>query len=327
MITPYNSSTLENAPAISDHLEKLYKASINENTRRAYAADLAHFEAFCKGFGMPLFDSARRLCPVSPELVANYVASLDLAGAKYSTIARRVACISTAHNLAGVPSPCSSPRVRKALKGITHEKTVSTTKKTPVRVVNLRAALSVADSTKADVRDRALILIGYTGAFRRSELVALNIEDLEKRPEGYAINVRKSKTDQKGEGFKKAIPYGSNPDTCPVRALDRWLSILGEGAQGPLFRRIRKGDALTSDRITDKTACRIVKDLAESMGVDPSTLGGHSLRAGFVTDAYSVGAPEASIMSQTGHRSHSVMKGYRREANLFKETPATLLGL
>lgn len=303
---------------LPSNVSAFIKDSRADNTRRAYRSDWVGFESWCNGKGLVAL-------PAAPSTVAGYIADLA-ATAKASTIGRKVASISTAHKMAGHLSPCASELVLSTLKGIRRTLTVATVKKAPVRVANLRVCFGAMGNRAPDVRNRALLLIGYAGGFRRSELVALDGSDVEETSEGLVVTVRRSKTDQTGAGHRKGIPYGGNPATCPVRALKAWLA-LSKGCKGPLFTRIGKGGRLTDQRLTAQSVALIVKQLAPSMGLDPETVGGHSMRAGFVTDAYAAGAPEAAIMATTGHRSHAVMVGYRREANLFKQNAAAMVGL
>ena len=307
-----------NTPAIPSNVQQFIADSRSENTKRAYRSDWNKFSEYCEGLGLVAL-------PAEPATVARYIA--DIASvAKVSTIDRRVASISTAHKLAGHSSPCGSELVLSTLKGIKRTLTVAQTKKQPVRVRNLRAGLESLGNTPSDVRNRALLLIGYAGGFRRSELVALDMADIQSVPEGLIVTVRKSKTDQQGEGLRKGIPYGSNPITCPVRAFAAWVQ-LANLTSGPVFTQVRKGGVLTSERLTDRTVANVIKAMAPAMGLSPADVSGHSMRAGFVTDAYACGAPEAAIMATTGHKSHAIMQGYRREANIFGLNAAAMVGL
>jgi site-specific recombinase XerD len=311
-------ATLDIAPvSIPANVAAFVEGSRSENTKRAYRADWAGFQTYCDANGV-------NALPAMPTTVAGYIADMA-ATSKASTISRRVASISTAHKMAGYPSPCSSELVLSTLKGIRRTLTVATTKKAPVRIANLRAGLQTLGASPSDLRNRALLLIGYAGGFRRSELVALDLCDVREVADGLEVMVRRSKTDQTGQGHKKGIPYGSNPATCPVRAFKAWRAFLG--ASGPVFVRIRKGEKVSGERLTAQVVGLVVKELAPAMGLDADAVGGHSMRAGFVTDAYSVGAPEAAIMATTGHKSHAVMVGYRREANLFRQNAAAMVGM
>ncbi len=176
------------------------------------------------------------------------------------------------------------------------------------------------------VRDRAMVLLGFAGAFRRSELVALDVEDCTFGKDGLTITLRRSKTDQDGAGRKVGIPYGSNPDTCPVRTIQTWLEMAGIDS-GPLFRSINRHGKVREGRLSGIDVSRVVKKLARRAGLDPAKYGGHSLRAGHATSAAIAGATERSIMKQTGHRSVQMVRRYIRDGSLFRENSAGKLGL
>jgi integrase len=176
------------------------------------------------------------------------------------------------------------------------------------------------------VRDRALLLVGFAGAFRRSELVSLDVGDVEIRREGLLVTLRRSKTDQEAAGREVAIPYGSNPDTCPVRALEAWLEASGI-ADGPLWRAVDKGGRLQPGRLSDKAVALVVKKRAEAAGLDPDLYAGHSLRAGLATAAAAAGASERSIMEQTGHKSVQTVRRYIRRGTQFRDNAAGMVGL
>ena len=175
-------------------------------------------------------------------------------------------------------------------------------------------------------RDRALILLGFAGAFRRSELVGLDVEDCTIGRDGLTIILRRSKNDQEGAGRKVGIPYGSNPETCPVRTIQAWMAQAGITA-GPLFRSVNREGKVQPSRLSGIDVARIIKKLARRGGLDPYKYAGHSLRAGHATAAAVGGASERSIMNQTGHRSVQMVRRYIRDGNLFRENSATKLGL
>ena len=202
---------------------------------------------------------------------------------------------------------------------------VLTVKKTAAVSDDIRAMVGTLAVTPLGIRDRALLLLGFAGAFRRSELVGLNVEDIGVRREGLAVTNRHSKTDQAGEGRQVAICYGSDPASCPVRAVKAWLVLVGE--EGPLFRSVNKGGRISTERLSDKAVALVVKRTAAAAGLDPELYSGHSLRSGFATTAARNGASEAAIMRQTGHRSLTVLRGYIRSGGLFNETAAAKLGL
>ena len=246
---------------------------------------------------------------------------------KPSTLSRRLAAISVAHRQAGHHLDTRAPQVRDVLTGIRRSKTkegVTTTKKTAALSDDLRAMVGTLPETPAGRRDRALLLLGFSGAFRRSELVALDRADIAIRKEGLAVTIRRSKTDQEGAGRSVAICYGSDPATCPVRAVTAWLALVGDG---PVFRAVGKSGRIGAERLSDKAVALVVKRSAEAAGRDPAAYAGHSLRSGFATTAARNGAGEAAIMRQTGHRSLTVLRGYIREGGLFTDTAAAKLGL
>jgi len=311
---------LTNQPAtVNDpKVARMVENSRAENTKRAYLSDWATFSGWCSARGVSAM-------PATPSTVASFVADAATTR-KASTVGRYVASISTAHKMAGHPSPCHHELVRSTLRGMRRELGTAQRKAQPVRIKNIRAALESFDGSPKCVRDRALVLLGFAGAFRRSELVALDRADVELTTDGLVVTVRRSKTDQEAAGTRKAIPYGANPSTCPVRAVLAWFELLG-AFTGPVFRPVDKAGRVADTRLSDKAVCLVLKNLAANMGLDAAQVSGHSLRAGMVTDAFAVGVSEAVIMNQTGHRSCAVMAGYRREANLFAQNAAAALGL
>jgi integrase len=198
--------------------------------------------------------------------------------------------------------------------------------KSPTLTDDIRAMVDAADAEIIGTRDRALLLLGFAGAFRRSELVGLDVEDCTFGRDGLTIVLRRSKTDQTGVGRKIGIPYGSNPSTCPIRALQDWIEQAGITA-GPLFRCVNRHGHVQTDRLSDYGVVRIVKKLSERAGLDSAKFAGHSLRAGHATAAAIAGASERSIMAQTGHRSVQMVRRYIRDGSLFRENSAAKLGL
>ena len=226
----------------------------------------------------------------------------------------------------GLESPTHSPVVANTMKGIRRTKGTAACQKSPTLTDDIRAMLEATDSGFIGVRDRALILLGFAGAFRRSELVGLDIEDCAFSKDGLTATLRRSKTDQEGIGRKVGIPYGSNPDTCAVRVLNGWLELANLTA-GPLFRPINRHGQVQPGRLSGIDVARVVKKLAERAGLDAAKYAGHSLRAGHATSAAIAGASERSIMNQTGHRSVQMVRRYIREGSLFRENSAGKLGL
>jgi integrase len=212
------------------------------------------------------------------------------------------------------------------MKGIRRTKGVAPAQKSAALTDDIRAMVEATDSGLIGMRDRALILLGFAGAFRRSELVGLSVEDCEFGNDGLTVTLRRSKTDQTGAGRKIGVPYGSNPETCPVRTLQLWIEQVAITG-GLLFRSITRHGQIRSGGLSGGDVARVVKKLAERAGLDPAKYAGHSLRAGHATSAAIAGASERSIMNQTGHRSVQMVRRYIRDGSLFRENSAGKLGL
>jgi site-specific recombinase XerD len=278
-------------------------------TRRAYRSDFAIFAAWCHARGTePL--------PAAPAIVAAFIAAEANAGAKASTINRRAAAIRYAHRLAGHEPPTSAETVRAVMRGI--RRTIGTAKdqKAPATADLIAAMLKHCPDTLAGKRDRALIALGFAGAFRRSELVALTIADLVEAPDGYRVLIRHSKTDQEGQGQEIAIPRGYR--LRPVEAVQTWLAA-AEINDGPVFRPVLKGSRIQATALAAHAVAAIVKRYAVRAGLDPASFAGHSLRAGFLTSAAEAGASVFKMMEVSRHRSVDTLRGYVRRADLFKE--------
>jgi len=289
-----------------------------ENTLRGYRGDWKDFCRWCE---------VRELCPLpaSPETVAAYIA--ECAGhLKVGSIQRRLNAIAEAHKAVGVESPTTAGMVRNTMKGIRRTMGTASVQKAAALTDDIRTMVAVTDAGLIGARDRAMILLGFAGAFRRSELVGLDCEDCAFSKDGLTIALRRSKTDQDGQGRKIGIPYGSNPETCPVRVLQTWIEH-GAIFEGPLFRSITRHGRLRSGRLSGIDVSRVVKKLARRAGLDAAKYGGHSLRAGHATTAAIGGASERSIMNQTGHRSVQMVRRYIRDGSLFRENSAGKLGL
>jgi integrase len=212
------------------------------------------------------------------------------------------------------------------MHGIRRSMGIAPHQKAPATVEVVRQMVDGLDTDLQGLRDRALLLVGFAGAFRRSELVALNVEDVAFTREGLIILLRRSKSDQEGEGHKKGLPYGSNPATCPVRALQAWLEA-ADTNEGPIFRGIHRHGNVKAARLSTRAVALIVKRCAEAAGLDPEAFGGQSLRAGLATSAAAAGVSERVIMQQTGHRSVRMVRRYIREGSLFRENAAAKVGL
>ncbi|SIT11067.1 site-specific integrase [Alicyclobacillus vulcanalis] len=289
------------------------------NTVRAYQSDWRSFCTWC---------DERHLSslPAEPKTVALYLSDMADRGYRTSTIGRHMISIGLAHRTKGFPSPTSDETVRAVWRGIRNTLGVAPHGKLPILVEDLRRMLQHAPNDLMGLRDRALLLIGFAGAFRRSEIVALNVEDVEFVREGLVITLRRSKTDQEGEGRKVGIPYGSFIETCPVRALQAWLTTTSIES-GPLFRPVSKAHDVRDARLSDKTVARIVKRYVRLIGLDQRHYAGHSLRVGLATSAAMVGVSERDIMAQTGHKSPMMVRRYIRDSNLFRSNAAARIGL
>ncbi|MCJ2054768.1 site-specific integrase [Methylobacterium sp. J-070] len=299
-------------PAEAAEIVRAYqRASKADATIRAYRGDAEVFQAWCARFGF-------RSLPASPEAVAAFIVSEAEEGRAASTLGRRMAAIRHAHKLASLPDPTEDEGVRAAIRGARRKAGVAPTQKAAATAEILAALLMRTPDTLTGKRDRALLALGFAGAFRRSELVALDVADLIEDPEGLRVRVRRSKTDQEGRGLEKAIPHGRF--IRPVALVREWLDAAGITA-GPVFRpvsrsgNVRQGEGV---RLTTQAVADIIKRYCAAAGLDASTFGAHSLRAGYITTAAERGADLARIMDQSGHRDPRTVVGYIRRANAFK---------
>jgi site-specific recombinase XerD len=314
-LSPMHSPTASTVEQMNDYASHSRAA----NTVKAYRADWRHFSDWCAA------EEVMAL-PAIPQTVALYITSLAGHGVKTSTIQRRMSAISQAHQMAGHESPTKSEVVRTVMKGIRRIHGTAQVGKAPVMTDDIRAMVGTLPDTLIGVRDRALLLVGFAGAFRRSELVSLDVRDVEFTREGVVITLRRSKTDQERQGRKVGIPYGSKPLTCPVRALMAWLEASGI-TEGALFRSVNRHGQLQAGRLSDKAVALVVKRCAEVAGLDANKYAGHSLRAGLATSAAAAGVSERAIIAQTGHRSVSMVRRYIRDGSLFRENAAACVGL
>jgi site-specific recombinase XerD len=320
-ITPRPDAALILANELEEAAWSYVRASKAANTVRAYRADLADFTLWCK-------EHSRESLPAQPETICLYITALAGHSVKPSTIQRRLSSISQAHQLAGQdPSPTHDAFVRMTMSGIRRTLGTAPAQKAPVVTSELRRLLAVTpEDTKAGLRDRALLLVGFAGGFRRSELVGLNVEDLLDTDDGLRVQIRRSKTDQEAEGRELGLPHGQHPETCPVRAVRAWRKAAGIN-DGPLFRPINRHDQIRVARLTPEGVALVVKRAAERAGFDPTHYAGHSLRSGLATAAAAGGAPERAIMRQTGHRSVQTVRRYIRSGSLFTDNAAAYVGL
>ena len=284
------------------------------NTVRAYKSDFKDFGLFCAQNGF-------KSLPSEPKIVSLYLTYLSTKDAKMSTLKRRLVSIGVIHKLKGFYLDTKHPSIIENIMGIKRRKGSIQKGKKPILIRNLKVLINVIDEKINEeikkLRDRTIILIGFSGGFRRNEIVSLDYDDLDFVPEGVKIDIRRSKTDQFGEGSVKALPYFDNPKYCPVMSLKKWISI-SEINSGSLFRRFLKGSKLSEKRLTDQTVALLIKEYLQLAGIDNKNYSGHSLRSGFATSAAEAGAEERSIMAMTGHKSTEMVRRYIKEANLFK---------
>ena len=289
------------------------RSSKANNTLRAYKSDFKDFGTFCAKHG---FDSL----PTEPKIVSLYLTHLSK-NLKMSTLRRRLVSISMVHKLKGHYLDIKHPIIIENLMGIKRVKGSIQKGKKPILINHLRSIIDVIDRQEIHeikkARDKSLILVGFGGGFRRTELISIDHEDLEFVHEGVKITIKRSKTDQFGEGMLKGLPYFSNENYCPVFNLKKWLK-LSNIKSGPIFRRFFKGSTLTNYRLTDQTVVLIIKDYLNLAGIENKNYSGHSLRSGFATVAAESGADERSIMAMTGHKTTQMVRRYIREANIFK---------
>jgi site-specific recombinase XerD len=284
------------------------------STRRAYLADFRVFEAWCAAQGLTSM-------PAPPSVVAVYLTHLADSGRKVATLERALTGIVHAHRSRGFDWPRAHPAIANVMAGIRRRLGSARAQKAPVVDELLAAMVATLDEDLRGRRDRALLTLGWAGAFRRSELVALTVADVARTSEGLIATVRRSKGDQEGKGAEKGIPYASRGALCPVRSLDGWLAAAGI-TEGPIFRYIDRHGRMHGDALSDRSVARIVQRTAARAGLDAATVAGHSLRAGFATTAAKRGKSLDAIMRQTLHKSERVARSYIRHAKLFDDNAA-----
>lgn len=290
----------------------------SENTRRAYRADMWDFEFWARQNGVAAL-------PAAPEIVGLYLAA-RATSLRPASLARRLVAIVVAHRLAGHTLDTRAPAIRETMAGIRRTHGTAQSGKAPILTADIRRMVSAQPETLIGQRNRALLLLGFAGAFRRTELVGLDLGDLAFTAEGLIVTLRRSKTDQEGQSRAIGIPYGTTPLTCPVRNVKAWIEAMSLRT-GPLFRSARKGGRFSATRLGDKSVVLIVKQAAKFADLDPARFAGHSLRAGLATSAAQGGASERAIMAQTGHQSAAMVRRYIRHVSLFQENAAARVGL
>jgi integrase len=321
---PHNCSLVSHATSIEDLILKAKAFVVSAKapaTLKAYRSDWHDFETWCR---------MRQLqaLPASPQTVALYIT--DRASSLASgTITRRLTSITKAHQSSGFADSPASTRnfiVGETLKGI--RRTIGTAQKgkNPLLADDIRAIVAASAEGTKGMRDRVLVLAGFAGAFRRSELARIDVCDLSFNKNGVVIDVRVSKTDQERSGRKVGLPFGSDPDTCPVLALRRWLALT-QISEGPVFRKVGRYGHVSKRGLNSDSIGAMLKRAAARAGMRVEPLGGHSLRAGHVTQAAMNGVSERVIMRQTGHRSVATLRRYIRIGEMFRENAARGLGI
>ena len=305
---------------LTTDLKKLHEATLNNlknskanNTLRAYKSDFKDFGSFCAKHGV-------NSIPAEPKVVSLYLTHLSK-NSKISTLRRRLVSISMFHKLKGHYLDTKHPIIVENLMGIRRTKGSIQKGKKPILINHLKLIINAINEHKIEdikkLRDKTIILLGFGGGFRRTELISIDHDDLEFVPEGLKISIKRSKTDQFGEGMIKGLPYFADETYCPVKNLKKWLNI-SNIKTGPIFRRFTKGLSLTDKRLTDQSVVLLIKEYLNIAGIDNKNFAGHSLRSGFATVAAESGADERSIMAMTGHKTTQMVRRYIKEANLFK---------
>jgi len=299
------------------------KNSKANNTVRAYKSDFKDFSLFCSQNGF-------KSLPADPKVVSLYLTHLSSKDIKLSTLKRRLVSIGIIHALKGQYLDTKHPIIVENIMGIRRRKGSLQKGKKPLLINNLKLLINVIDEFNNEdlkkFRDRSILLIGFSGGFRRSEIVSLDYDDLNFVEEGLKINLKKTKTDQFGEGSLKGLPYFDNSQYCPVISIKKWIEISNIDS-GPLFRRISKSKKLSKNRLSDQSVALLIKKYLKLAGIDNRNYSGHSLRSGFATSAAEAGAEERSIMAMTGHKSTEMVRRYIKEANLFKNNALNKLKL
>ena len=301
------------------------KNSKANNTIRAYKSDFRDFGGFCAKNGL-------KSLPADPKVVSLYLTYLSTKDAKMSTLRRRLVSIGVIHRLKGHYLDMKHPIIIENLMGIKRKKGSYQKGKKPILINHLKLMIDAIDKDISDetvirkLRDKTIILLGFAGGFRRIELISIDFEDLEFVSEGVKIFIRKSKTDQFGEGMIKGLPYFTNQKYCPVWHLKKWLEI-SEIKSGPIFRRFSKGLNLGKNRLTDQSVALFLKKHLSNAGIENKNYSGHSLRSGFATVTAESGADERSIMAMTGHKTTQMVRRYIKEANLFKNNALNKINL
>jgi integrase len=307
-IAPERAVTCKFEP--SDAVRAYVEAGIAPATRRAYKADLEHFRAWGGDI------------PTTETQLAAYLAE-QATTLKVATLTRRLAAISIAHKAQRLPSPVSSPLVRATMRGVRREHGTAQRQAAPLLREDLFVVLGAMGDRLKDLRDRALLLVGFASGLRRSELAAINLSDFEWVREGITLTIRRSKTDQEGAARRIGIPFGRTIH-CPVRALETWMSA-ARIEDGPAFRLVDRHGRVSASRLSGEAVSLVLRGRMAAAGFDPTGYSGHSLRAGFATSATRAGVSTFKIRQQTGHASDAMLSRYVRDGELFIGNAAGVL--
>ena len=296
---------------------ELIAAATGKHTKRAYLGNWKRFDAWAAGLGLPSL-------PTTPEVIAAYLTHLEQQGRKPGTLSLALTAINQAQELSGFDKIIDK-RVRAVIAGARKEHGSAQRQAAPITLPHLKQLIKTCDRDFPGIRNKALLLVGWCAALRRSELAAMNVEHLEERGEGLVLTIPRSKTDQEGHGFKVGLPFVENETLCPVRALRRWLDV-AQIKDGAIFRRVRRGSkgavfAKTYNRLTDKAISTLIKQMVKTAGYDAAQFSGHSLRAGLATAAAAADIQERIIMKITGHDSEKTVRKYIRDGRIFKDNP------
>jgi site-specific recombinase XerD len=315
---------LERLANIEAKIALAVRRSRAEATLVAYESDWRSFSTWCAALGLsPL--------PAAPGTVAGYLVELadaadDRSPRRIATLRRRLAAISEAHRMANAPNPTGDALVRETMAGLRRVLGVAPTRKRGITTGDVRAAVMALGERPIDRRDRALLLLGFAGGFRRSELVGLDVDDLEDHPDGLLVHLRRSKTDPEGVGRRVEIAYGQADATCPVRATRRWIDTAGI-TSGPVLRPVDRHGHIADERLRPQAVARIVQKHMMRLGHPTSEYSGHSLRRGMASTAARNGAPERTIMRATGHTSTETVRSYISDAEIFTDPASRYLHL
>lgn len=313
--------------SLDDSVREYAHASLAQGTARVYEMHWRTFQAWCAALKL-------QALPTLPAVMAQYATALAKADKKWSTINIAMTVVNQANMAHNNTAIRPDPYVRTVLRGIRRTIGTAPDQAAPFLAESLKKGMSAfSDKTAIGIRDRAMLSVGFFGAFRRSELVSLNVGDLTLDSKGWVVTLRRSKTDQEGKGTKRGLPYAAEPAVCPVRTVQAWLDVrqragVPDTADSPLFLRVDNlHDYIIDARLTGQVVTRIVKQAAEAAGLNVEDFSAHSLRAGFVTTAARAGKSVHSIKRQTGHNSIGMIDRYVRDATVFDDNAATGLGV